>query len=287
MTFYRGWDAGERGFFLFRNPGMSRAKLPSDADPRSSQPPIRPVKILVVADLHYTLKQWDWVRTAAVRFDRVIIAGDLLDIGRIVPLEAQIVVVRKYLGRIAATTPLLICSGNHDILESPGRGEHDAAWLQDERRKNLRVDGDRAEDGDLVFSVLPWWDGPEARTAIERQLARDQPRSRRWIWIYHAPPAGSPVAWDGRRDFGDRYLPDWIGRYQPWLVLGGHIHNAPFVKGGAWTDLLGTTRVLNPGKQPGPAPTAIVIDTSENTARWASIEGEDEVGLMSPAGVRT
>ena len=37
--------------------------------------------MLFVADLHYTLKQLDWLVANAGRFDLVVIGGDLLDIG--------------------------------------------------------------------------------------------------------------------------------------------------------------------------------------------------------------
>ena len=37
------------------------------------------MRILVVSDLHYTLKQLDWVTAVAPDYDLVVIAGDLLD----------------------------------------------------------------------------------------------------------------------------------------------------------------------------------------------------------------
>ena len=57
------------------------------------------MKILVVADLHYNLKQFDWVLEHAPRFDLVIIAGDLLDLAGHADIDTQIVVVVKYLNR--------------------------------------------------------------------------------------------------------------------------------------------------------------------------------------------
>mgnify|MGYP000603273489 CR=1 FL=1 len=51
------------------------------------------MKILLVADLHYTLKQWDWLSQASGDFDLVVIAGDMLDIVSIVDVEVQILVL--------------------------------------------------------------------------------------------------------------------------------------------------------------------------------------------------
>ena len=43
------------------------------------------MKVLVVSDLHYTLKQLDWVTMVAGEFDLVVMAGDFLDIGSTPP----------------------------------------------------------------------------------------------------------------------------------------------------------------------------------------------------------
>ena len=37
----------------------------------------------------------------------------------------------------------------------------------------------------------------------------------RWVWVYHAPPAGTPLCNDGRRTFPDQDLADWIAEHQP------------------------------------------------------------------------
>jgi hypothetical protein len=59
---------------------------------------------LVVADLHYSLPQLDWLLAAAPEFDVVIFAGDALDIGSSVDFRAQIVVVKKYLSLLSGLT---------------------------------------------------------------------------------------------------------------------------------------------------------------------------------------
>lgn len=242
------------------------------------------MKILLVADLHYTLRQWDWVLAVGDRFDLVVVAGDLLDIASIVPLEAQIVVVRKYLDRIAAKAPLLVSSGNHDVLEPSKGGEKNAEWLLQEVADGAFTDGGFLERNDLFFSILPWWEGPSKRAELEAQLAAQatMAKGKRWIWIYHPPPRSTSVAWDGHADHGDEFLPQWISRYHPWLVLGGHIHLAPFVRDGSWIDEIDGTFVFNSGRQIGGVPTFTIIDTEANHAKWVSIEDAGQADLRLP-----
>src|SRR5262249_25737437 len=47
---------------------------------RSPIPERRAMRGLLVSDLHYALRQFDWVQAAARRFDLVVVAGDSLDI---------------------------------------------------------------------------------------------------------------------------------------------------------------------------------------------------------------
>ena len=59
------------------------------------------MRVLLVSDLHYSLPQLDWVIDAASRFDLVVVAGDTLNIASPVPLDAQSVVVLRYLALLA------------------------------------------------------------------------------------------------------------------------------------------------------------------------------------------
>ena len=93
------------------------------------------MQILLVSDLHYTLKQLDWVASVAGDFDLVVLAGDLLDISSIVEPDAQIAVVLEYLARLAAKTTVVACSGNHDLNARNELGER-AAQLA---RRGARV----------------------------------------------------------------------------------------------------------------------------------------------------
>ena len=233
------------------------------------------MRLLFVADLHYTLKQFDWVANHAKDYDLVAIGGDLLDLGSALERDVQVVVVEKYLTRISEQTPLLVSSGNHDGTERSDADESLARWLQSARSDRVRVDGESLERNGTLFTVCPWWDGPASRATLEAQLETDalRPRSR-WIWIHHAPPMDSRTSWAGRKSVGDAHLVEWITRHRPDLVLCGHIHNAPFYSEGSWIDRIGDTWVFNPGKQIGPVPTHIEFDLETLEVRWMSLEGE-------------
>lgn len=241
------------------------------------------MKCLLVSDLHYTLKQLDWVQAAAERFDLVVVAGDHLDISSTVALEAQIVVILKYFQRAQSRAKLIVSSGNHDLNATNSAGEKYAAWMSRVRRLGVVTDGDAIEIADTVFSVCPWWDGPSTRAEVDAQLSRDSElRSRRggkWIWIYHSPPDQSPTSWGGKQHYGDTDLVEWIGRYQPDIVMTGHIHQSPFREGGSWVDRIGATWVFNSGRQIGPIPCHIVIDAAEQNASWFSLAGNERVDL--------
>ena len=89
------------------------------------------MRLLAVADLHYSLPQYDWVVSVAEEFDVVIVAGDHLDLSSMVDFRAQVVVVRKYLDRLKTKAQLLTCSGNHDLDSRNAAGEKVARWIRD------------------------------------------------------------------------------------------------------------------------------------------------------------
>lgn len=241
------------------------------------------MKFLLVSDLHYALKQYDWTAEAASGFDVVVIAGDHLDISGQLDGSVQIVVLLKQLQRMAKATRLIVSSGNHDLDRRDATGEKVASWMERVRRLGIPTDGDSIDfDGTLV-SVCPWWDGPVARAAVDAQLARDAARPKTaWVWVYHAPPDGSPTSWDGRRHWGDADLNTWIAQHGPDAVFCGHIHQAPFKRGGSWVDRIGETWVFNAGNQIGPTPAHVAVNLGAREAAWVSLAGVEMVRLDGP-----
>src|ERR1700694_5428760 len=111
------------------------------------------MRCLVVADLHYSLPQFDWLLSAAPQFDLVIFAGDALDIGSSVDFRAQIVVVKKYLSLLSGITKVILCSGNHDLDERSPEGEKISSWIGEVRELGIACDGASLTIGARIFPV--------------------------------------------------------------------------------------------------------------------------------------
>jgi len=238
------------------------------------------MRILLVSDLHYSLRQFDWVVEAASDFDLVVIAGDHLDVSSSVELDAQTVVILRYLELIGRSTHVLVSSGNHDLTGDDPRGERAALWLVDARSGGALVDGESLRIDDVLITICPWWDGPAGRAVVDEQLAVDAARRpARWMWVYHWPPFGSPTCWTGSKHYGDPDLSRWIEQHHPDVVLTGHVHEPPFKPDGSWCDLIDGTWVFNPGRQSGPVPTRIELDLDAGTATWVSLMGIEEIEL--------
>ena len=241
------------------------------------------MRLLAVADLHYSLPQFDWVLEVAPDFDVVVLAGDLLELSSIVDRRAQAVVIRKYFDRLRAVTRLVICSGNHDLDSPSESGEKVAKWLG-----LLPTTGSSpmASPFSSTGSSSPSAHGGTGRSrgpASRRSSPKPRKTERKlWIWIHHAPPDKSPTSWGGARYFGDTELAQWIVEYKPDIVLSGHVHQSPFVKDGSWVDRIGPTWVFNAGQQFGAPPTHIIIDTEAGEALWFSSAGNQYIRFSEP-----
>jgi Icc-related predicted phosphoesterase len=236
---------------------------------------------LLVADLHYDLRKLDWVLAEAAGVDLLVFAGDLLDIGSAVPLDAQITVVLEYLARCADRTTTVACSGNHDLDHRTDGGEKATRWITEARGRGVSVDGDSARVGGWLVTACAWWEGPETLQQLEiglehAALARDG----RWMWVYHGPPEG-PLSWTGSRHYGDPELPRLLERFRPDLVLCGHIHQAPFVTGGAWAERRHETWLFNSGHQLGQIPAHTFLDLDDGTASWWSFAAAGELSFAA------
>ena len=239
------------------------------------------MKLLFVADLHYTLKQFDWLTAQASGCDAIIIGGDLLDLGSALEIDIQIVVIEKYLRRLRELTLVIVSSGNHDGDGRDAAGESRARWLGDVKSERLHVDGESIDFAGMRITICPWWDGPVSCAEVEEQLsAAIPPPDTPWLWVYHAAPEG-PLSWTGKQFAGDATLTEWIGRFSPRIVLSGHIHNAPFYEMGACSDRVGQTWAFNPGRQIGPCPTALLLDLEQQEVTWYSDAGVEQMSLSA------
>ncbi|MDF2376530.1 MAG: metallophosphoesterase [Verrucomicrobiales bacterium] len=241
------------------------------------------MKILVVSDIHYSLPQYDWLTRESTAHDLVIIAGDLMEMGSDVDLDTQASVVSQYFRRISAAVPLVVCSGNHDLVEDY-EGVRSAEWLEDLSIPNLTVDHGSYETPELRILSFPWWESDEEHERIKRwlemQARPDDPRPV--FWVHHAPPLGAKTSWNGKRDLGDKSLVGWIKRYQPDVVFSGHVHNAPYYgPEGSWIDRIGDTVVINGGRQIGAKPATVELELEDGQLVWCSMEGCEEKRLSA------
>lgn len=236
------------------------------------------MKILVVSDIHYSLPQYDWLARESTAHDLVIIAGDLMEMGSDVDLDTQAAVVSQYFRRISAAVPLVVCSGNHDLVEDY-EGVRSAEWLEDLSIPNLTVDYKCYENAGLRILSFPWWESDGEHERIERWLEMQaRPHDPRPVfWVHHAPPLGAKTSWNGKRDLGDKSLVGWIERYQPDVVFSGHVHNAPYYgPEGSWIDRIGETVVINGGRQIGEKPATVELGLEDGHLTWCGMEGCEE-----------
>lgn len=208
------------------------------------------MRILHSTDIHGNMAWFDWLARRSADIDLVGLTGDLLDLLDLHRMERQLHQVRAALERM--TTRVAICSGNNDSFAgepAPASLLH-AAWLIELRRPRLHVDGDIFMAGGLQFRCIGWNSTLPTATGNE-------------IWLYHAPPARSPLSTDLLgNDVGDEMLAELcIAGRGPALILTGHQHNPRH-----WLWRMGESWILNPGRgHDVSVPNYIVIDTDQRT----------------------
>jgi hypothetical protein len=195
--------------------GHARGALPSRHRERRAAHVAAPMRVLLTSDLHYKLRQYDWLLGAAPRFDVVVVAGDHVDAFSPVPGEVQIAALSASLKALAQRCRLLVCSGNHDLNARSADGEKIADWLAP-----VRDAGSGRGDNVAVDFCSRSACGTAPTRAVERMLGRGAERTGRW--------AGVPRAAGGRAEL-ERQAPLGAGcraiaRYSPTAVFCGHIH---------------------------------------------------------------
>jgi Icc-related predicted phosphoesterase len=238
------------------------------------------MRLLLAADIHYNLRQMAWLEAEAGNYDAVILAGDLLDVTGHAPLAKQRRTMQEALRLIAARSPVLVASGNHDVDDAGG-----ADWLREVAGHHLFVDGSTVAWNGAAVTLWPWQGTGAA--PLPHGAAHDLPGLTR-IWVHHAPPAGTRVGCcaKGKPPGGSAALTDRIRRHAPQIVVSGHIHDAPFRPQGGWWDRVGDTVCLNPGRQHGHEPSYIVVDLDAGELGWFSASAREHRPLPAPAAAR-
>lgn len=238
------------------------------------------MRLLLVADIHYNMRQICWIEEVADAYGAVILAGDLLDLGGHEAIETQRRTMADALRRLARRVPVLAVSGNHDV-DGP-RGE--ARWLADAAGGGLFVDGGTVAWTGIAATLWPWAGLLAGTDGGQSSPLRHPPHVGPWLWVHHEPPADTRVSRSppGRPAAGSRRFAEAIRRHRPTLVVSGHLHEAPHLEGGRWWDRVGETIVLNPGSLHGDVPSHIVLDLAEGTLEWVTAVAGDRIALELP-----
>lgn len=208
------------------------------------------MRILHVTDFHYHQPWFDWLSRNAANFDAVALTGDLLGLSKREPIDRQIAWVQHWIREFPGQ--LMICSGNHDVLEGDS-----AAWLETAAREKVLVDGQHLALGAWSFEAVGW--GLAPTRGGENQIA-----------LVHCPPeqAETAIHLDEATDWGDFELHELLVRgpaaLRPRLVLSGHVHRPR-----RWFHKLGNSWSLNPGVGSDKSnPNHTVIDLARGIASW-------------------
>ena len=195
----------------------------------------------------------------------------------------QSVVLGTYLAPLSDQAPLVLASsGNHD-LDGPGdHGEQVAGWLQRvHRRPGASSTARRVDVDGIRFTVCPWWDGPLTRDEVGAAARRGSRRPARAVGVglpLTARPARCCAA-TAAASSPTTSSPPGSSSTSRTSCICGHIHQAPWAKGGSWHARLGRTQVFNAGKQIGHVPPHITFDTEARTAHWFGVFDSETIDL--------
>ena len=239
------------------------------------------MRILVVSDLHYRLPHYDWLvgpRPTSTPSPSPATSPTSSARCRTTSRPSS---SRNYLGLLAERTAVLRRLRQPRPRRPRAHGEQVAGWLR-------RLDHDGAARRRRVASTSATPGSRSAPGGTARSPARRSARSspRR---PSTGPRAGSGSTTRRRRarrcaTTGGVSSPTTTSRTgsrstEPDVVLCGHIHQAPWAEGGSWHARLGDTWVFNAGKQIGPVPPHITLDTEAGTADWFGVFESETLDL--------
>ena len=126
------------------------------------------MRCLVVADLHYSLPQFDWLLAAAPEFDVVIFAGDALDIGSFVDFRAQILVAEEiFVAAVGHDTGNLLLGQSRPRRPQRRRREDRALGSARCASSASPATVTTSRSATSLFTVCPWWDGPLVKQRLD------------------------------------------------------------------------------------------------------------------------
>ena len=166
------------------------------------------LKVLHAPDLHYNRQACMWLADNQQIADIVCLTGDFLDTRYNAPVALSEQVEFFLTWFTLFSVPLLVCSGNHDVVFAQGR------WLNTDNLNGVYGDGSNVIVEGIRFGCVPYENNPDAFADCQ-------------VLLHHEPPFGSKTAQQNGVDYGSRALQHALksrslsARY----ILCGHVHS--------------------------------------------------------------
>jgi Icc-related predicted phosphoesterase len=130
----------------------------------------------------------------------------------------------------------------------------------------------------------PFWQKPEEEILEDlKRLEAEAGDPATTVFVVHCPPG--PTSLDtsfGGQHFGSRAVRTWLAASTKRVVLSGHIHEAPFMPGGAWTEVIDGTPCYQPGGWHDEGLCAVLLDLdAPQEASWIQNLGKPQPSTES------
>ncbi len=183
--------------------------------------------------------------------------------------------IRKYKSRIPdAQVYLILGNDDHEDCRAALATMHAQGVCYDLATAPVEV-------GSVLLAGYPWvpsshgrfydaWERTEADIFNDLRDLEKTTQGRRTVYVVHAPPYGTPhdLLCDGEH-VGSEAVLGWLQDGPKHLVLGGHIHEAPFRNGGIWQSHVEGTLCMQPGAWHDEELCAIELDLEDpSRAEW-------------------
>jgi len=186
------------------------------------------MKILHTTDLHFNKRWYSWIEKNQEKVDVICITGDFFNTASdfIVQfsLFEQAYWIKEWFKKIYK--PILICSGNHDIVEKsiasenhlPNKNikEYDEGYLlKNIKNPNVYNDGSIVSLNGIIFGCIPY----------NCDSFDDYKKCN--IILHHLPPKNTLTSMGEKEDLGSEEIKAAIisGKIKPQYILSGHIHD--------------------------------------------------------------
>ena len=210
------------------------------------------MKILHITDLHFQEEHFQWVLDNQHQAEAICLTGDLLNTHLTcdTPEVRQIDIIQQWSKSI--TTPLFICSGNHDEMAcntssqslaelfslndndqwDDDHVDRDTGWLMELSSQTVFVDHSIHSLNGLTFGCIPY-----GTDDFYRFNTCD-------VVLHHVPPAQTLTSQYDGQDFGCSRIREALTAkvIKPRWLLSGHIHRPTHIK-----DKVLQTWIYNPG----------------------------------------